>query len=189
MISATEQEKIRSSAGELVERARVGDQNAMAIILKVGEGARAGHERCRLAARCFRDYIESHPVEGSDDHYPLREHPAVRMLGEFVGEDEAIAKVTPEVPDLYVAALILADGPILSKEKVVNIGTHFGEDSPSFWYGFKKFLKRINPFGSDAPEATFTGQAVGLARTLQGVRLGVLPISKLSPMAGWELGE
>ena len=189
MLAIIEREKMRVGAEQLVERARAGDQNAMAMIGEVRQNAEKGIKKAKRAFAMLHDYIKSHPIlEGSSDHHyraPKVNKQIVRKLSDNIGEDAAISAWTPGIPDLYLAALVVASGPVLKPERVTNIGSHFGDDTPRFWFGFEKW----NQPKTSKDSAVFTGQVVGLARTIQGVREGYLPVSRLCPMAGWELGE
>lgn len=193
MLGIIEREKMRVAAESLVERARAGDQNAMAMISAVREQASKGSKRARKSVKLLQQYIDANPVsESSDDHYSPKRilPPVVKQLGAHVGNDAAVSAWTPGVGDLYLAGVVLANGPNLTKDRVVGIGSHFGEDEEAYWTGFKQWKDPVDNFGADeGSDAAFTGRAVGLARTIQGVREGALPVSRLCPMAGWELGE
>ena len=48
---------------DLVERARLGDQNAIALITQIREGARRGNLRSNMSARLMEEYINTHPAD------------------------------------------------------------------------------------------------------------------------------
>lgn len=184
MAGLIERNKMREAARELVERARLGDQNAMAMISCVREQAEQGNKRARTSFRLLKEYIEKHP--SSDGHYSP-ESGLMKTLGENVGDDAAISAWAPGVSDSYVAAVVVAGGPPLTKDRVSSIGAHFGEDAEVY------MLAVCSPFRLCPPEvnpsAYNAGCVVGIARKIQGVNSGKFPVSAISPMAGWELGE
>jgi hypothetical protein len=196
MLSKIEEEKMRITAEQWVERARAGDQNAMSLIQGVRRGAEAGKARAKKAVQLLAEYIRSHPVDvssGETKYLPSNASPdqrLVKKLTQFVGDDAAVSAWTPAVSrnDPYLAALILADGPNMAKERVSAIGCHFGEEQSDFWSAFNRWQDKAF-FHGETNDAMATGRAVGMARTLQGVRAGAFPISRLCQIAGWEMGE
>jgi hypothetical protein len=54
---------IVEQAAKLVRRTRAGDQNAMAIVYRIGEEARKGNKRASLAAKAVKQYIQQNPGE------------------------------------------------------------------------------------------------------------------------------
>jgi hypothetical protein len=197
MLSKIEESKMRMTAEQWVERARAGDQNAMALIQGVRRGALRGVERAKRAARLLAEYIHSHPVDMEQNHtryLPAHVEPSTNMtvakkLSQFVGDEAAIGAWSPTIAksDPYLAVLILASGPNMSPERVKAIAAHFGADQRAFWNGFN--ARNECMVGRNQLDAYHAGKAVSGARTLQGVRVGAFPISRFCRVAGWEMGE
>ncbi len=178
------------AAKSLVERARHGDQNAMAVIREVGVNAKRGSKRAKKAFQTISRYIERNPADA-----PPRPSPIIRSLGSAIaGESDhhysaAITTLAPSVTDPYVAALMIANGPKLDEGRVKQLAARFGnEDAFKIGWHSKKPLQAADRH-PDMRDAIYTGCVVRLAHTLQGVRSGELPVSRLCPIAGWELGE
>lgn len=195
MVSKIEDEKMRKIAGEWVDRARAGDQNAMALLQGVRRNVQAGSERAKRAAAHIARYIKAHPVDLTEGRKYLPAPPPVpeyrsvlKKLSQYVADPAAVCAWTPPISrtDPYVAALVLANGPNLSPDHIKAVASHFGEDERrDFWMGFRNWRDKSQP-SSDAHSA---GRAVGTARVLQGVRLKVYPISYFCELSGWELGD
>jgi hypothetical protein len=197
MLAKIEEEKMRATAEQWVERARAGDQNAMALIQGVRRAVQAGNERAKRAMKMLVEYIKTHPVNMTDTLGPKYlpahgEQPAeahiVRKLSQFVGDEAVVGAWTPPVAkaDPYMAVLILADGPRMTPERVKKIAAHFGaEEQPAFWRGFQA----CDDKGPTDINSLATGRAVGRARNLQGVRAGAFPIARICKIAAWEMGD
>jgi hypothetical protein len=182
LMASSVKESQKLAAESLVNRARCGDQNAMAIIALVRQHAPSS-ERARTAQHFIAEYIKAHPVTDS-------------MMA---GEEAAV--VTPDV-SVGRAAVRLANGPALTHGRVGSMISIFGGRRTRK----QKILKHaIARFGSershadehrrirarlDAIEQTLFdfGRALGLARAIQTVRNDG-PVKALSSSAGWELGE
>ena len=176
----------------LVKRSRDGDQNAMAMIRAVGENARNGVKRAQESFAFLRKYIERNPPGTTSGG------PAIKALKEAsIGKDiehsvSVISTHIPHIDDPYTAALILSQGKKLTNELIGSIGDQFGEDKKAFTWGYKSTGEAVVKATTKQPEMKepiLVGYVVCLARTIQGVCDGTLPISKLCPIAGAELGE
>ena len=62
----TEPTTIEDGARDLVRRARLGDQNAMAMIAAVAQNAETGDTRARRAKQALEAYIRQHPADDRD---------------------------------------------------------------------------------------------------------------------------
>ncbi len=195
MMSKVEEEKMKIVAGQWVDRARAGDQNAMALISGVRVNAQKGSERAKKAARFLGEYIRANPVNLTDgtckNYLPQSGTPdkaLIQKLSQFKGDDGAVSAWTPALSkkDPYLAAVVLADGPQMTHERIVNIGSHFGEEKQDFLLGVKSWNIKEPIRSSDA---FIAGKAIGHTRALQGVRAGACPVSYLCRVSGWELGE
>lgn len=106
-----------------------------------------------------------------------------------------IAKASKYRYGLNSAALVLANGPILTKETLVEIGNScFGSDLASETYLLG--VKDPNAWRELAPKLDPTdrlplavGQCVGKALRIQAIRGEGCPMSTFDPVIGWELGE
>lgn len=166
----------RIAAGSLVRRARLGDQNAMAILAETSANAKAGNSVAQSALACIQEYIQANPAGVA-----------------FHGESNA-ATNTPKM----WAHIWLANGPILSNDRIREFASSFGEDTPerqAFLQGLILFQDsdRLDVIGrrfDDLQRKIIDiGQMFGKARALQHVRSSKLRISDYYPMVGWELGE
>jgi hypothetical protein len=151
----------------LVGRARMGDQNAMAILALVRRNASMGHERAQCAYAHIRDYI--------------RENPPSTMHGENIE------------PKMW-AFIWLANGPMLTDTKLREFGASFGQDEPVFLHGLMffrykdKLAKVSSMFDALRSKVLEIGQMFGQARNLQLVRLPASNLRAFNPRVGWELG-
>jgi len=189
-----EEAKMKVVAGQWVDRARAGDQNAMALISGCRVNAQRGSERAKKAVKFLGEYIRANPVDLTDGNcrnYLPQATPdkaLIQKLSQFKGDDGAVSAWAPALSkkDPYLTAVVLADGPHMTTERIVSIGSHFGEDEKSdFILGVKGWNIKEPVRSSDA---FFAGQAIGNARAIQAVRQGY-PISHFCRVSGWELGE
>lgn len=165
-------EKQREKAGELVERARQGDQNAMAIIALVRENRKKGNPRASCSFEFIQEYIQSHPIAS------------------FGAENER-----RKARDEYTwACPLLANGPTLTNRRIVQTASVFGneEDRRAFLFGVSRADRaQAAPGVLDETQVKLfkIGKVIGQARKLQAVRRPDSKISAFDPMIGWELGE
>lgn len=164
----------KDAAGNLVRRARNGDQNAMAILKAIGENAKGGNRKARTAMQAVKHYIDSNPPSEK---------------GEFFGTE-------PEKSDgLMSACVMLANGPPLSPQLIERFASSFGSEDETklFIYGVvncnhEGLNALVNKLGAAGKVADF-GRKVGKARGLQIARTKTGPIAAFSSDAAWELGE
>jgi hypothetical protein len=156
-------------AESLVRRARAGDQNAMGMIQRVAENAKAGSVKAKPAAAAIYAYIQANP-----------------MTSTTMGSDE------PNDPT-FCEAVKLSRGVTLYDNRIHGFMTsHFGaeEERGAFAYGVRN---PHEPYPLRLPStldrAHRMGRTVGLARKLQAVRLPSSPISQYNARVGYELGE
>lgn len=165
-------EKQREQAGELVERARQGDQNAMAIIALVRDNSKKGNPRAKCSYEFIHEYIQTHPIA-------------------TFGADSKRRKARSEYD---WACPLLANGPALTKTRISQVAGIFGneEDRRAFLFGVSRAERAQAAPGAldDAQAKVFKiGKIIGQARKLQAVRQPNSRISAFDPMIGWELGE
>jgi hypothetical protein len=190
-----------SEAQNLVERARLGDQNAMAMIAVVNKRALDGVTRAKLAKGMIQKYIEDHPTSGTDSFGAEKDKAVSPALLKKMHNPEtmlpAICEACKYRDGFLAASLVLSYiGPI-TRNKVKDIGlSSFGSDQKtySFYWGVtypdpEHYFAVAGKVPPDALDCTRIGQVFGRARKLQNVRAKGSCISNFSPMAGWELGE
>lgn len=158
-----------SQSAAYVRRARAGDENAMAMIRRVGEEARKGNQRAAQSFAIIKSYIEQNPARP----FQLGAEPVVIAEGSLGSKvaDTPVVKVNPELrkpplprgiferlfdPDFFAivivracqyrnglpaAAAVLASGPALTNNAIRQIGTsNFGsEESTGVFYHGVKF--------------------------------------------------
>ncbi len=190
--------KLEAAAKELVDRSRLGDQNAMALISAARKASKRGNAKAKEACAAIFRYVEANPVEappvaiGAESVARLsaiKEHGSVIALRDLLmlplgGEDALLA-----------GAVVLANGPPLTKEQITAMGTGIPneEECKLFYYAIQNCGKALNELARVLPKKArcimYAGQCVGMAHNIQRVRDPGIPVSAFSPMAGWELGE
>lgn len=161
---------LKKEVADLVERARLGDQNAMAMIQCVAESAKdPSNLKARNSFKCIQKYVRENPNKEVSD----------------IGSDFICQRVA------------LANGPLIAGSTVVGIGADIGAEAIGandlFVTAYANFGNHeaiehlANSVGAAAVYVR-TGAALAYARALQAVRMGA-KISALDPEAGWELGE
>jgi len=179
LIQKADSEKQSYFAGQLVERARVGDQNAMAIISLVRDNSRKGNPRAQTSFTLIRDYIDKHPVSS-----------------QFGCDSEE--KNNPKNRNV----VMLANGPPLTNNRVMALEASFGaeESREVFMNGLKYHRKTGQPAEVidwlDSLKSSLDaihqrvheiGEIIGDARAIQVLRK-TGDIKRFCPVIGWELG-
>ncbi len=159
---------------DLITRARVGDQNAMAMIAEVRRVAMGGGAKASEAMAKIKAYLKAHP---------------------FHAESAMGLDTEPTLPKSAVrAATALANGPLLSRDRLLEIAKSLGSNAKAFLYACANYHApaKINALAEhypDAESALRTGATAGRARAIQLVRMPDSRIAAFSPHAAWELGE
>lgn len=206
-------EKIKAAAGDYVERARQGDQNAMSVLVAVRNAAERGNERATMAKDIIAKYIDTHPIDGTPNigaENSVIQNSLEKVKGfikraferspfHYAVTVKESANCLP-IDSGYVVRL--ANGPILLSKKdelnphVTAIFKTFQTPIEQKAFGFAlktqdkgKVIGLCQRVSSLEQNALKIGYAVGLAKRIQAVRLPTTPIAILSPMAAWELGE
>lgn len=186
-------------AKELVDRARAGDQNAMGILQKVGENARAGEPVAITGQQHVLAYIQRNPVRSA---YDPRASRVLGILKEPSNPDGAVLDVLVSLPDLpdsaqaiSAACVILSQGRPWNKSRVQNLDAMLTPPAQEpFRYAFDHALE---PEALDSarrqcdPELSgylCAGHCIGLARKLQLLRMPQVPAHSLCQGIAWELG-
>lgn len=169
-------ETMRKACEELVERARAGDQNAFATIDMVRQNAKKADPRARISHGFIAEYIRTHPIDGATN---IGSEPNMR------------------------AAVALANGPPLTKDRVQAYVSTFGHHSNgrktkrlrgAMMHGISSFGAECDPqvlVKLDAIERNLLelGRTVGMALRIQRTRSPNAPIGPYFNGAAWELGE
>jgi hypothetical protein len=217
LVKTTDLKKMKSGAIGLVQRARVGDQNAMAMIIMVRRSAAAGSARAKQTLRVIKEYIRNNPMPNvckvGFGCTPATQAIVNRMHSRIGAEPQAYVSVVsqevPRIEDAYTAAVTLANSGDLIHDRNGKIARTQDANprirgilkklnpqcQSAFIYGMEschKPLHKLQPSGefhADAPSALHIGRTIGIARRIQAVRLPHVSIATISPMAAWELGE
>lgn len=196
-------EPVQRAAASLVDRARNGDQNAMANLVQIGKN-RASNPQAALAYRYAMGYAKSNP--------PPAVRPAFgtcRACTSFGG-----LKRTPKEGPEYgrsIVAFVLDMGPsfrdariaadIVSNVRPIDrsaLRFIMSGTPPNvrgvFAFGYRDPLQnpgkaKAENLSPDEMKALQLGYIVGMAKRLQELQLEDTPISHESPRIGWELGE
>ncbi len=157
---------------DVVKRARVGDQNAMATLAEVRACAAKGGAQAAVMLQKIKGYLEANPYSAQSS----------------IGAEPVLPKAS------VLASSALANGPLLSRERLIGIAKSLGSNSKAFLYACANFRTpgRLNALVTkypDAESALRTGATAGLARAIQLVRMPDSVIAAFSPSAAWELGE
>ena len=165
----------RRGAEDLVIRARCGDQVAMAIIHLAAINANHS-ELARTGSYYIREYIERNPIVGNNAYFHI-------PIPTSIHGDYTVNR----------AANILADGPLLSRQRIAELISFFG---PRRSYKRQSVIEGITNFGKtrfardSVDRALFDyGRSIGYARGIQICRTPKGRISNLCRIAAWELGE
>ena len=211
--------KLNHSAIDLVQRARVGDQNAVAMLMMLKKSALAGGELAKTSMTLVDKYIKENPMPDWAGCIGFGCSPAtqviINQLHSRIGADpddyaQAIHDELPRIDNPQFAAVPLANlGNLLMDKKGKLARTLYGNPRikslikklhnrgavQAFVYGMQscnKPISKLKPEGEysqDKRAALHMGRSIGIARKIQAVRLPNVPIATISPMAAWELGE
>jgi hypothetical protein len=209
---------VEKEAGDLVQRARLGDQNARAEIACIVEDSKKS-PRAKLFADAIDKYINKHPIKSS---FTMAK-PAIQALKQSVHAVRPVTDVSsvpnPDDPnsttvssedvdnfgiemDTNILKILTCLEP-LGGEEALTVGSvvlangDFLDDSrisqlagPLNEDVAKEFLFGVENLHCE-PDTMFVraGQVVGHARLLQITRLPDTPIAPFSEIAGKEFGE
>lgn len=185
LVSRLRNQKRQDAARDVVERARAGDQVAMGILAMVRDNAKRGEPTAQQSYRAIERYIKRNPPTGIGAEASDITHPkALQALWAADPSHETIVRALPLV-SFWSGAVALSHGPNLTNERIETISQVLPEDQrPTLMQAIVQW--KTTPESSPLLKL---GRVIGLAKTLQLVRLPATPISLLSPIAAWELGE
>jgi hypothetical protein len=210
--------KEEAGAIDLVQRSRVGDQNAVAMLIMIKKSAQQGSDKAKRVLKLIEKYIANNSVPDWSGCIGFGCSPATQLIinrfhSTMGSEPQHYAQtVISEVPriDPFHAAVPLSNvGDLLYDRNGQIARTHDAnprirkilqkypnvESRTAFIYGLNssnlpmKKLKPQSKYSDEALTALHIGRSVGIARRIQSVRLPDVPISVISKMAAWELGE
>ncbi len=195
---------MEQAAADIAERARLGDQVAMAIICEVRDNAKKGDPKAKQAFKLLDQYTRetSHKMNHNDSTSSVGDDEAADLAASMGGEDFAGAVIEKGPAAIEAsnrkAIVTLANGPSLlpvaGYNPIRDIGQRFqtDEEKDAFILGAKfcgKALAAMQEMSHEAQHALMLGYVLGTARKIQAVRLPNVPISVQSAVVGWELGE
>jgi ElaB/YqjD/DUF883 family membrane-anchored ribosome-binding protein len=191
---------MQAGAESLVLRARARDQNAMAILALIGEQAREGNERARVAAKLVEDYCRAHPdtvvtigEDGDDASHPVLARIATNRTPLYA-YPLALATYLSHAPPDMRTVVCLANGPSLTKDRILEIASRLAsdEESHTFLSGIEnahdteKSFKIRDEVGD--PNLFRAGRMLGQARAIQKYRINGKIVGFCADSA-WEMGE
>lgn len=184
LLTQAEVQRQRLASESLVERSRLGDQNATAIIAEIAKSA-ASSPRARSAYQAVRDYIQTHPAPqdsmGVDTTAVVA--PSRIPMNPTRAVNRTAVRLANNVPMTPVQVEGLVDtfcGDNSRKRQLLKAGMMEYRDPSSD--------ARAEQLGPLERTVYNLGRSMGKAQALQRVRSDA-PISLISPQAGWELGE
>lgn len=187
IMTGVEKEEMRLAAEDLVDQARAGDQNAIATMICIKESAEQGSPRARFALKLLWRYAKSKKARSMFGNEASER--IVNALSTEITVDDpmhyssAVLTMATRV-SVDEAGVTLSNGPRLDNSRISSLSEAFdGEDKEAFYAGINNWES-----SKESPSVPHRiGKCVGLARTIQLVRLPNVPIGKLSKGAGWEL--
>lgn len=202
---ATDIVKIQTEARNLVTRSRLGDENAVAMLVMIRRSAKQGSKKAIYTLKYLKDYIAKHPViESCKIGFgctPMIQKVINSIHSKISGDPsshpEVVIKAIPKIDNPVLAAVPLANnGTLLGQNnpRIIGICQFFGDsEMDAFEFGkancFTDTATIHGELSEGEQDALHIGKAVGIAQRIQAVRSFDAPISSLSKVAAWELGE
>lgn len=183
--------QLYEAARDVVERARAGDQVAMAILAQVRDNAKAGSSRAKVSFRIMERYIAKNPPTnfGVCDVTHSESLKAMWNLRAQPSADAAADIVVKEAPKLKfwqaIVALVHAPrGDALMAAVDQKIPDGLERES------FRRGVNIRDP-GTETAHLGFwnLGRIFGLGRAIQRLQDESTPIAAFCPVVAWELGE
>ncbi len=173
-------------AASVVERARCGDQVAIAIITKVRKRAEAGDELAKASLEAIKAYCTKNQVRGPSTGM-LELHQACVFGKDPEKAGEALSKVAATDPETAAVTISnTCDAKKLAKALYTLMGNNkaFGAA-----YLGKAGLEVMSKLNHEAQHAFMMGYVVGMATRIQLVRRPGVPLAVLSKSIAWECGQ
>jgi len=190
---------MQAGAASLVLRARSNDQNAKAILDLIGREANAGSERAQIASKLILDYCQEHPYmaltigEDDEDSHPVLTRIANSRTPMFA-YPLALATYLNHAPPDMRTVVCLANGPRLTKERILEIASRLAndEESHAFLSGVENALDAEKAFKvrSEVSDQDLfrAGRMLGQARAIQKYRIDG-KIANFCADSAWEMGD
>jgi len=203
VIVGDEKRRMIQTAEDLVVRARVGDQNAIAIIEMTRDNAERGMQRALVAHKMIKRALERVPVlvAGTLPIPKLRSSRIEYSFASavFAGEPDTeygqtIVSYAPSLGALGI--ILLANGPpLFMTGRARSIAQTFKtpDEKNAFCLarrgaGNANALER-SQFPKPLQHAMAVGDSFGLAQKLQTLRKPGARMTDWDPRLGWEFGE
>lgn len=197
MASRVTPEQQAKGAEELVKRSRLFDQNAIAMISVVRQNAMQGDKTAKSAFDAIMHFIKKNPVK-------LPPNPdAAYILGILKHPDnsaEVILSHLEQLPyvgdpdDVLGACVILGRGRPLNNAAIAAFLECFADDITKqvFCFGLQNAgTEKVSP--SAVPDEYIgllcAGHCIGMGRKIQLAKMKNVPLSTVSALIGWELGN
>lgn len=202
-------ERMRLHVENTVDRSRLGDQNATAILCLVGQKARAGDGKAVYVQKLARAYIAKNPPPefGAEPAIPVKPSAILPLQSQL-----ALAATDPSrfavtlaayVPSLGLNASALNGAAVMLSNMTRPIDAAFltlvrkalpTEHGKIFTDGTKaasltKVRATLNKLAPKARGSHLVGYVLGTAQRVQNIRKPGTPIASISALAAWELGE
>lgn len=189
----------KKGAEELVQRARLYDQNAMGMIAAVRENAMAGDPTAQSAFGAIKDYIKRHPVQSAMGTEVVR---ALGKLKEPSNPDSVVLDSLTSLPELgdadavKTAVVILANGRTITQDRLKDmhdaIAGEVAKEVFRFGVEASDNVAKMAPASADLPAEgkgwLCAGYCLGCAQRIQLARSPNVPPSIVSADIGWEMG-
>src|ERR1700690_838147 len=186
-------------AAQLVERARAGDQNAMAMLQMVGDNARAGSPKAKSGFGAVQRYIADHPAPLSNWEEGAQ---IIGVLKNGDNSDEDVFETLLSLPRyqdsnlIQTACVVLSMGPNWDNPRVHALDGLLEPQSPpqsAFRMGLENagepVIKTASRQMPPEPEGYLcAGHCIGMARKIQIMRDPSSPVGILCKGVEWELG-
>lgn len=190
----------RDGAEQLVERARAGDQNAMAMLQMVGENARKGSPKAKTAQAAVTRYIADHPAPISNWEEGAS---IIGVLKNPDNSDEDVFETLLALPRfedsnlIQTACVVLSMGRDWDNPRVHALDGLLEPSAPpqvTFRMGLenagepaviKPTMRRLPP---ELAGYLCAGHCIGMARKIQIMRDPSSPVGILCKGVEWELG-
>ena len=165
--------QFQDAVREVVERARAGDQVAIAHIARVRDGAKKGDETLKATETAIAAYCKAHPVRTTDSRWG-----ADTSVNTNPRAQQAIWKARECSPEVF-AVIVGKTAPFLRTWDLLVAMVH------------GPLLKRETPlFQTTAIPGSRIGGCAKRACLLQCIAANPkIPISAYCKATGWELGE
>lgn len=202
-LHGNEPKTVADGAMQLVERARQGDQNAIAMICSVRDNAKKGDPKARRGYQALKQYIEKHPAKnvptfGEELAHNRACDVVCREMVAGFGEDysETVKAQLPSIAAMSLPKAIVtcANGPTLLQDGAQNllndVRDSFSEqEQQAFVLGLRHGLSELDRIPKPLQAPFIVGHVLGTARRIQAVRHPKVPLSILSSRLGHEFGE